>query len=124
MTEPMASHRPVQRVVAQPLFGVAPGTATRLLALFDGFPGLDAVWIFGSRARGTQRHESDIDLAVDAPGISERQFLALKSRIEALELLYRTDVVWLQAVSDPQFRAEIMNERQVFWRAATSSVSD
>ena len=94
-------------VVTQPRFGIAPATVSKLLGVFDSCAGIDAVWIFGSRARGAERVESDIDLAVDAPGFSALQFSALKRRIEELELLYRADVVWLQDVGDATFRNEI-----------------
>lgn len=99
-------------------FGIAPGSHARLLRLLDSEHGLERVWIFGSRARGTQRHESDIDLAVDAPGLDERGLSGLKWRIEGLELLYRIDVVWLQGALDPAFRRDIDDCRQLFWQAS------
>ena len=85
-------------VVKQPYFGVAPTTVTKLLNLFESFPGIDRVWIFGSRATGRQRNASDIDLAVDAATMDDQQFRVLSRKIEELELIYRTDVVWLQAI--------------------------
>ena len=102
-------------VVTQPRFGIAPATVSKLLGVFDSCGGIEAVWIFGSRARGAERVESDIDLAVDAPEFSALQFSALKRRIGELELLYRVDVVWLQEVGDATFRAEIERHRQRFW---------
>jgi len=46
------------------LFGLPASTCAKLRGVFDSTPGIEAVWVYGSRARGTQRHESDIDLAV------------------------------------------------------------
>lgn len=111
-------------VVTRPRFGIAPGTVTKLLRVFEAFPGLQAVWVFGSRATGTERPESDIDLAVDAPGIDERQFLALKRQLDELELIYRTDVVWLQEVRDEAFRQAIVRDRQVFWQPRRHPVAE
>lgn len=102
-------------VVTQPRFGIAPTSVTKLLRVFDAFAGVDAVWIFGSRAKASHRTESDIDLAIDAPSLDARQFVALKAQIERLELLYRLDVVWLQEIRDPAFRAAIERDRQLFW---------
>ena len=104
-------------VVSRPHFGVAPGTVTKLFRVFDLSPDVETVWIFGSRASGTQRPESDIDLAIDAPGFDQSSFIALKSRIEELELIYRTDIVWLQQVGDANFMSEIVRRRRVFWQA-------
>ena len=48
-------------------FGIAPLSAARLRRLFGSTPRLRRVWIVGSRATGSQRTESDIDLAVEPP---------------------------------------------------------
>lgn len=109
-------------VVTQPYFGIAANTATKLLHVFETFDGLEAVWIFGSRATGVARASSDIDLAVDAPGITQDRFYALRSRLEDLELIYRTDVVWWQRVQDPVFRSEIQRDRKIFWEPRRHAV--
>ena len=49
-------------------FGLEPHALQQYRALCDNTPGLQQVWIFGSRARDDWRERSDIDLAVDAPG--------------------------------------------------------
>lgn len=98
-----------------PRFGIEPYIAAKLLAVFDTTPGLDAVWIYGSRARGGQRKESDVDLAVDAPELDYDAFVRLKRRIEDLDLIYRLDVVHLQNVKDADFRGRIERDRKVFW---------
>jgi type III restriction enzyme len=98
-----------------PCFGISRPTADGLRRLFEQTPGLAAVWIFGSRARGSARDVSDIDLAVDAPGIEAADFLRLMLRIADLPTLYKLDVVHWQAVGDPVFRSEIERDRQLFW---------
>ncbi|MDD5028714.1 MAG: DEAD/DEAH box helicase family protein [Rhodoferax sp.] len=117
MTEPN-----VGGVVVQPHFGVAANTVTKLLSVFETFPGLDAVWVFGSRATGAARPSSDIDLAVDAPEMTLDQFRALRRQIENLELIYRTDVVWWQSVQDPLFQSEIRRDRKLFWQPRRHAV--
>ncbi|MDP1646821.1 MAG: DEAD/DEAH box helicase family protein [Rubrivivax sp.] len=98
-----------------PLFGIAPGTVARLRALFAGVPGIDRVWVFGSRARGLERPDSDIDLAIDAPGWSPAERAAFGARIEQLQLLYRLDYVLLSEALDAKFRSRIERDRVVFW---------
>jgi len=97
-------------------FGIDPHIVAKLRRVFDTTPGLETVWIFGSRAQGRARLESDIDLAVDSAVFSHDDFVALKGQIEDLELIYRTDVVWWQGLGDGVFRSQIEQYRQVFWQ--------
>ena len=97
-------------------FGIAPGNHTRLLRVLAGCAGLDRVWIFGSRARGHARHESDIDLAVDAPTLTASAVNRLRSQIDDLGLVYRIDLIWLQDRIDGLLRREIDGCKQLFWQ--------
>jgi type III restriction enzyme len=103
-------------------FGIAPTAVAKLLALFEATPAVERVWIYGSRARGDHRLPSDIDLAVDAPAMSARDFLALSGRVEDLGLIYRVDVLRLQDVADDGLRARIERDRQVFWEPRHQAV--
>lgn len=95
-------------------FGIAPGIHDKLLRLFDRTPGLVRVWIYGSRARGDARHESDIDLAIDWPDAGNA-FVQLKDQIDDLGLIYRTDVLHWQDTLADDFRQRIERDRKVFW---------
>ncbi len=104
-------------------FGLAPATAAELRRVFEQTPGIAAVWIFGSRATGRARPESDIDLAVDAPALSAQDFEALLQRLLALSTLHKLDVVHWQAVAEPVFRAQIERDRQRFWAPAVPATA-
>ena len=91
-------------------FGIAPSTVARLQALMAATPGIQRVWIFGSRAQGNAREESDIDLAVEAPEWTVMDRARLSGGIEGLMLLYPVDLVWLSDKLDPKFRARIERE--------------
>jgi type III restriction enzyme len=105
-------------------FGISPGAIVRLHKAFESFAGIERVWIFGSRAQGLQRASSDIDLAIDAPDMDERSFVKIKHHIEDLGLIYRTDVVWLQAPHGAVFSQELAQHRQLFWQSAAHTVAD
>ncbi len=103
-------------------FGIAPTTVSHLHALFEAAPGLRRVWMFGSRARGDARPESDIDLAFDAPGWTFAEHAALAGRIESLNLLYKVDAVLLQDTLDAGLRAAIERDRRLFWEVRLHAV--
>ena len=45
------------------------------------FPEVRAVYLYGSRARGDCSPQSDIDIAIDAPGLTQQTFAQLWSAI-------------------------------------------
>ena len=103
-------------------FGIALGTRVKLADLFDSTPGLANVWIFGSRGRGTQRNESDIDLAIDAAGMDSAARTDLIERLDRLGLMYRVDTVILQEPLDERFRSLIERDRKLFWEPRAQPV--
>ncbi len=96
-------------------FGIAPGARAKLQRLFELTPGLRQVWIFGSRALGTHRPESDIDLAADAPGMSAEARMKLAEAVARLGLLYKIDLVFWQDALSERFRSLIARDRLPFW---------
>ncbi|HVZ01861.1 MAG TPA: nucleotidyltransferase domain-containing protein [Dongiaceae bacterium] len=74
--------------------------------------GAEAVWIYGSVARGRDRPESDIDIAVACPKGKETKIGAvLRDRLSrlgdtpSLTLLEAPDIARLERESDPWWRA-------------------
>ena len=49
-----------------------PEAVCRLVSRLGAEPSVHRVILFGSRARGDARPRSDVDLAVDAPGLAAR----------------------------------------------------
>jgi predicted nucleotidyltransferase len=93
-------------------FGIAPTAHAKLMRVFQATPGLQRVWIYGSRARGDQRRESDIDLVADMP---EGHFAGLAAAVEDLGLIYRIDLLHWQSTLAPELRTHIERDRRVFW---------
>jgi uncharacterized protein len=72
--------------------------------LRDHGPAQALVWVFGSRAHGTVRRSSDLDLAIDAGRpLTCDENLALADAFEESDLPYGVDVVDMHRIS-PTFR--------------------
>jgi len=65
--------KPVQ---AMAIPGIPETRVEQLQQLWRGQPGLQAVWLFGSRAMGRHGPGSDIDLCLEGPALSHNDRLA------------------------------------------------
>lgn len=104
-----------------PLFGLDAGLARQLRDFFARREGVERVWIYGSRTRGEEHARSDVDLAVDAPGLDAYQFAALERALEELMLVRKVELVHWQAIGDERFRGEIESDRKIFWEPRSAS---
>ncbi len=69
--------------------------------------------LFGSRARGNFRKNSDIDIAVDIE-LNFREKRKLKERIYDISGLYSVDLVFLDSV-DEKFKEKILEEGRILY---------
>ena len=72
-----------------------PPSVRPLVARLAAEPGVRRVVLFGSRARGDGRERSDVDLALDAPGLSRAGWVRLRADVEEARTLYSVDLVRL-----------------------------
>ena len=68
------------------------------------------VRVFGSRATGTARRTSDLDLAISAPGASNHEWAELCLALENAPLIYELDVVRTERNTNERLREKIARE--------------
>ena len=78
------------------------------------FPEVRAAYLYGSRARGDYSPQSDIDIAIDAPDMTQKTFAQLWSAIDALPIAYPLDCLWLQALPESPLKAQIKRDGRFF----------
>lgn len=81
-----------------------------LRSRFARFPSINEVRVFGSRANGTARRASDLDLAVSAPGMARSEWADLCAELDEAPLVYGLDVVRLETLSNERLKARIAGE--------------
>lgn len=70
------------------------------------------VWVFGSRAKHTTRHNSDLDLAIDiGQPLDTKTRMALQTGFEEAHLPYTVDTVDMQT-AEPYFKEIIDQQKQ------------
>lgn len=86
--------------------GLSPDEIERMRSVFRRVPAISEVVLYGSRAKGTQRRGSDIDLALvglDDPVQAE----AVAEELEELPTPYRFDVKAYGSIADGPLREHI-----------------
>lgn len=122
MTEALSPQQKLDLRKTRAEAGIAPASLARLVRVFDATPGLEAVWLFGSRANGSFRNESDIDLAFEGPDLSALAAVQLQGKLDELGLLYRIDLVRLPDVQEPRFRDQIEKHKRLLWAPRRNAV--
>jgi predicted nucleotidyltransferase len=86
--------------------GLTPHELALIRQVLARHPSVTGAILFGSRAKGTARPESDIDLALE--GVADQlQAEAVASELEDLPLPYRFDVKALSCILHPPLREHI-----------------
>jgi len=99
------------------------GLSVRILAdlhrIFSSFPEIEKVVIYGSRARGDFHSGSDIDLAIQVPGLTPARMAELWSDIEDSPIAFKIDLVHLEELENPELKEAILRDARPFYPAVT-----
>ena len=105
-------------------FGLDEDLLAKIVAVLEESGHVDRVVIYGSRARGSFKNYSDIDIAVHAPDMTHDEFLLLCSAIDDLPIIFRIDVVHADRLADPKLMAKIHRDGvSIFDRRSASKGS-
>lgn len=91
-------------------FGLSQEISKSIIDVVAQFPQVQQLLIFGSRARGDFRPESDIDLAVVAPDMSLAEFSQLATAIDNLDIVFGVDVVHADTLKNTTLLAHIQRD--------------
>ncbi len=97
-------------------YGIEEAIWTQILNTCFGFPGVTKIILYGSRARGDYRQGSDIDIAIDAPDMTSREFSQIWNAVDDLPIIYTFDILHLQALTNEALHKAIRQEGVSFAR--------
>jgi proline iminopeptidase len=97
------------------IFGLSPAIYADFARVFSHYPQIRQVLIFGSRAKGTAKPYSDIDLAVIAPSLSAREFALLWHELNELPIVFKLDVLHWDTIAKPELKEKVMAQGQFFY---------
>jgi predicted nucleotidyltransferase len=87
--------------------GVPASTVEKIATVLARFPEVDRAILFGSRAKGTHRPGSDIDLALVGVRLDWRTIGRIYEALDDLLLPFRFSLVSYGAATDPDVAAHI-----------------
>ncbi|MFL9811802.1 nucleotidyltransferase domain-containing protein [Stutzerimonas sp. VN223-3] len=85
----------------EPRFGLPARAIDKLNDVFQGWPQIQRVVLYGSRAKGNFQAGSDIDLTIEADALSLSQLLALENQIDELLLPWMVDLSLKRHIDNP-----------------------
>lgn len=97
-------------------YGIDEKNWSHILATCFSFPGVNKIILYGSRARGDYKHTSDIDIAIDAPLMTSKEFAQVWNAVDDLPIIYTFDIAHLQSLTNKPLIAAIRDEGVEFTR--------
>ncbi|MEW6221572.1 MAG: nucleotidyltransferase domain-containing protein [Thermodesulfobacteriota bacterium] len=96
-------------------YGLAGETLERIVAVLSRHQSVERAVLYGSRAKGTHRPGSDIDLALSGAGLDLQSLNRICLDLDDLLLPYTFDVSLLDRMVNPQLKAHIERVGQEFY---------
>lgn len=88
-------------------FGLTERDMKTLHDIFKKYSEIQTVFVFGSRAKGTYKKGSDIDLAIMDKGVSDRVIRKIRSDFEDSTLPYNVDLINYHTIKNPELKNHI-----------------
>ncbi len=97
--------------------GLKPEVLNKLNKVFDSYEGIEAVVLYGSRAKGTFHAGSDIDITIKGEEITDSLIGNIEDDIDDLLLPYSFDISSWAQIDNAELRAHIERVGMVIYRS-------
>jgi predicted nucleotidyltransferase len=88
-------------------YGLRDEVVEAIVGILSGEPRVEKVTLFGSRAKGTHREGSDIDICLTGPGLDLAALSPLETKLDDLLLPWRIDLVIFDYIDNQDMRDHI-----------------
>lgn len=94
----------------------------RFIEALESLPYVEAIWLYGSRARGTHAPRADIDIAVYCPQADVLEWDCVMQRVEEADTLLEIDCVRLDELPEKSsLRQNIEREGKLIYERSASA---
>jgi len=95
-------------------FGLNHHVVRSLKAVFAKHPHIEKAFVYGSRAKGNYRHNSDIDITLVGASLDTTELLKIEGEIDDLLLPYKVDLSIFHQIENPDLIDHIQRVRLEF----------
>lgn len=88
-------------------FGLAQNIIDNLIAVFEQHPKVDKALVFGSRAKGNYRPNSDIDIAIKGQDLNTDDIIAMSIAFEEKGITHKIDLINYNTINEPDLKDHI-----------------
>jgi len=97
-------------------YGLNESTIEKIQHVFETFPEIDKVVLYGSRAKGNYRTGSDIDLTLFGAELNQQSCSAIAEALDDLLLPYSIDLSIFDQLKYPALEAHIERVGKIFYQ--------
>ncbi len=91
-------------------------TSYQFFQRLKALPFVEAIYLYGSRARGEADEWSDIDLAIATPSADASHWAQVLDIVESPDILVPVQCIRLEDVKNGVFRDEIERDKKLLYR--------
>jgi predicted nucleotidyltransferase len=95
--------------------GLSDNTIKKIHSIFSKYPEIKKVILYGSRALGTFRNGSDIDLTIDSNELSLTTLLKIENELDDLLLPYKIDLSIIKNIDNDDLIDHIRRVGVIFY---------
>lgn len=88
-------------------FGLEVKVIENIISVLEQHPKVDKAFVFGSRAKGNYRPDSDIDIAIKGNEITTDDIIAISVAIETKGITHKFDLIDYNSIKEPALKEHI-----------------
>ncbi len=96
-------------------YGLKIATIAKINGVFSRYPSIEQAILYGSRAKGTFRNGSDIDLTLKGNALTHRELSKIEIELDDLLLPYKIDLSLFRQIDNPNLIEHIERVGVVFY---------